>query len=67
MNVAEYNKLSKQQIDDEIEVINKTTYSTNSDDNFDIQQRRIKNVRNEFDINRETFNGYNSYQFKKTI
>lgn len=65
MNVAEYNKLSKQQIDDEIEVINKTTYSTNSDDNFDIQQRRIKNVRNEFDINRETFNGYNSYQFKK--
>lgn len=65
MDLAKYNALAKSAIDDEVSEINKTVYSTNADDNYDIQQARIKDLRNRLDINRDTFNGYTNYQFKK--
>lgn len=63
MDVDQYNKLAKQQIDKQIDELNKTIFS--SDPEVDSQKRayKIKQVRNTLDITSNTFNGYESIDF----
>jgi len=63
LNLDEYNKLSKVAIEKGIEKINSTTYSSDKDKNYDIQQAKIKELRNSLDVNSPTFNGYKNYTF----
>ena len=63
MDVAEYNRLAKEAIDKGVEELNNTIFS--SDAQTDAEQRayRIKKLKDSLDINSDTFNGYEGYQF----
>ena len=63
MNMDEFKKLAKEAIDKGIADIEQTKFSSDQDKDFDIKQYRIKKLRDSIDITRNSFNGYNGYQF----
>jgi len=63
MDVAEYNKLAKEAIAKGIEELEKVQFASNEAKDKEIREFRIKKLRDSLDINRETFNGYQGYQF----
>lgn len=64
IDVKKYNELAKAHIDQAIESINETVFSTNANDNANEKDFRIKKVRDMLDMSRDTFNGYDDYVFK---
>lgn len=67
INMVEFNKLAKNYIETNLKVIDNTTYSTDFNDNARLQELNRKTLRDSIDINRETFNGYNDYNFIKLL
>ena len=63
LNVAEYMKLAEAAIKRGEEEINSTVFSTEEDENFLRRENRIRKLKDELDITRDTFNGYSGYQF----
>lgn len=64
VNIDEYNALADAAVKKGIEEINNTTYfSSNKDQNYEIQQLKIKQLRDSLELSRPTFNGYNDYLF----
>lgn len=63
MNMEEFNRLSKEFINKGIEEFNKTQFS--SDERVDTEKREaaIKRLKDSVDINRNTFDGYETWQF----
>jgi hypothetical protein len=63
MNMDKFNTLAKQYIDKNLEVIDKTRYSSDNEQNVRMKEINKTNLRNSIDINREKFNGYTDYNF----
>jgi hypothetical protein len=63
MDVAKYNELAKEAIASGIEELNKVQFASNEIKDKEIRDFRIKKLRDSLDINRDTFNGYQGYQF----
>ena len=63
MDVAKYNALAKDAIAKGIEELEKVQFASNEVKDKEIREFRIKKLRDSLDINRETFNGYQGYQF----
>jgi hypothetical protein len=67
INVNEYNRLAKEVIDKGLEVINDTTYSADEEEDARIKEFRASKLKDSLDINRDSFNGFNRYEFKKLV
>jgi hypothetical protein len=63
MDVEKYNKMAKEAIDRGIQELELTKFSSDGERDSDIREYRIKKLRDSLDINRDTFNGYDGYQF----
>lgn len=63
MNKEEYDKFAKDAIDRGIKELEATTFSSDPERDSDIREYRITKLRDSLDINRESFNGYQGYQF----
>jgi hypothetical protein len=63
MNLEEYMKLAEASIKRSEEEINNTVFSTDEEQNFLTKEYRIRKLKDELDITRATFNGYEAYQF----
>ena len=63
MNLEEYMKLAEASIKRGEEEINNTTFSTDEEQNLLTREYRITKLKDELDITRSTFNGYEAYQF----
>jgi hypothetical protein len=63
MDVAKYNALAKDAIAKGIEELEKVQFASNEIKDKEIREFRIKKLRDSLDINRETFSGYQGYQF----
>lgn len=63
MDVDAYKALADEAIKKGVDNIMKTTFSTDKDQNYDIQELKIKQLRDSLDISRRTFNGYEDYLF----
>jgi len=61
--VDEYMKLAEAAIQRGEEEINNTVFSTDEDENFLRRENRVRKLKDELDITRDTFNGYSGYQF----
>jgi hypothetical protein len=65
MNIEEYDKLSKQAITKGIDELNKTTFSSDEEeDNFQ-RTYKINKLKDSLDIHSKTFDGYDNYRFKQ--
>lgn len=65
MDVDAYMKLANEMIDGGIQRLNETTFSTDSADDAAKRDYAIKKLKDKFDINRDSFNGYNTYDFSR--
>ena len=63
IDVEKYNKLAKEAIDSGIEELNKVQFASNEVKDKEIRDFRIKKLKDSLDINRQSFNGYQGYQF----
>lgn len=63
MDLDAYKVLADEAIKKGIDSIMRTTFSTDKDQNYDIQELKIKQLRDSLDISRRTFNGYEDYLF----
>ena len=63
IDVEKYNKLAKEAIDSGIEELNKVQFASNEVKDKEIREFRIKKLKDSLDINRQSFNGYQGYQF----
>ena len=60
-----YNKLAKERIDKGIEEFQNTEFSTNEQQDYEIRESKINKLKDLLDINRDSFNGYNDYEFSE--
>jgi len=67
IDIDKYNRLAKEAIDKGVEVINDTTYSSEEQEDVRIREFRISKLKDSLDINRDSFNGFNRYEFKKLV
>lgn len=65
MDVAEYNKRAKELIDSTEKELNEVVFSSDITDDTLEREYRINKLKDSLDINRPTFNGYDSYQFNR--
>ena len=65
MDVDAYKKLANELINNGIEKLNDTTFSTNTEDDAAKRDYAIKQLKDKFDIDRASFNGYNTYDFAR--
>ena len=63
MNLEEYMKLAEVSIKRGEEEINNTVFSTDEEQNLLTREYRVRKLKDELDITRETFNGYEAYEF----
>ena len=63
MDVEEYRKRAKEAIDTGIKELELTKFSSDPEKDSDIREYRIKKLRDSLDIDSESFNGYDGYQF----
>lgn len=63
MNKEEYDKYAKEEIDRGIKELEATKFSSDPERDSDIREYRIAKLKDSLDINRESFNGYQGYQF----
>lgn len=63
MNLTEYNALVKDALTKGEEELKNIQFSTDEKTNDTTRSYRIKKLRDSLDINRDTFNGYEGYQF----
>jgi len=63
IDIAKYNKLAKEAIDNGIAELEKVQFAANPVKDKEIREFRIKKLKDSLDINRDTFNGYQGYQF----
>jgi hypothetical protein len=63
MDVEKYNKMAKEAINRGIEELELTKFSSDPERDSDIREYRIKKLKDSLDINRDTFNGYDGYDF----
>jgi hypothetical protein len=67
VNMGELNKLAQEYIETNLKVIDATTYSTDFNDNNRIKELNRKNLRDSIDITRDSFHGFNDYNFMKFL
>jgi stress-induced morphogen len=67
LDIVEYNKLSKDIIDKGIELLNRQNFSSDEKTNEEKKSAAITRLKNSIDINRDTFNGYEGFQFGRLI
>lgn len=60
---AKYNELAKTFIEENIKVYDGIIYSEDAEEDARIREFRKRTMRNSVDINRDTFNGYDGYEF----
>ena len=65
MDMKKFNELAKNYIEKNIATIDNTTYYLDPEQNDRMRELQKKNLRNSIDINRETFTGYNDYNFSR--
>ena len=65
MNVDAYNKKVKATIERVSKELEDVVYSTNEYENTLEREYRIQKLKDSIDINSDTFNGYNGYNFRK--
>jgi hypothetical protein len=63
MDVEKYNEMVKEVIAKKEEILNRTVFSTDPEENQKQLDYRIKKLKDSLDINRKTFNGYEGYDF----
>ena len=63
MDVEKYNTMAKEAIERGIVVLNSTTFSTDEEQDAKEREFRISKLKDSIDINRNTFNGYDGWQF----
>ena len=63
MDVVEYRKRAKEAIDIGTKELELTKFSSDPEKDSDIREYRIKKLRDSLDIDSESFNGYDGYQF----
>lgn len=63
MDKQEYDRLAKEAIDRGVEELNATRFASDDERDNEIREYRIKKLKDSVDINRDTFNGYQGYQF----
>jgi len=63
MNLSKFNELAKEQIEANLKVYDNIIYSENDMEDAEIREFRKRTMRNSIDINRDSFNGYDNYEF----
>ena len=63
MDVDKYNEMVSKVIAEEEEVLRKTVFSTDPEQNEKQIEYRVRKLKDSLDINRKTFNGYEGYRF----
>jgi hypothetical protein len=63
IDLDKYNSMAKDAIDRGTKELELTKFSSDPERDSDIREYRIKKLRNSLNINSESFNGYNGYQF----
>lgn len=62
---TKYNELVKEYIDKSIKVYDSIIYSEDAEEDARIREFRKRTMRNSVDLNRDTFNGYDNYEFNE--
>lgn len=63
MDMTKFNTLAKEYINKNLEVIDKTRYSSDDVQNTRMKEIHKANLRNSVDVNRDKFNGFTDYNF----
>ncbi len=63
MDIEKYRKMSKEAIEKGVTELNLTKFSSDAETDDKIRKYRIKKLRDSLDIDSDTFNGYEGYQF----
>ncbi len=65
VDIAKYNKLAQELIDENTKTINNTQFSSNEEENKSIKAYKISMLTDSVNLGHTSFNGYNSFYFQE--